>query len=130
MKLTAQNALDLARTFRDAAKAVGDYLYGNWNTLPPAGRDRLRSMDVSLMNVATDLVTHAVGIILDEGQASLNELSGATQEATQAVKSITEIKKAIVIATALIGLAAAIPTGSMSTMVAALQNLKDATAFK
>ena len=80
MKLTSQDALDLATTFREAAKSVGDYLYGNWNDLPPADRSRLRSMDVTLINVATDLVTHAVGIVIDEGQASLNDLKSATND--------------------------------------------------
>ncbi len=128
MNLSAQDALDLATAFREAAKAVGDYLYGNWNALPSADRSRLRSMDVTLMNVATDLVTHAVGIAIDEGQVSLAALAGAANEATDVLRNVDQVKKAITIATALIGLAAAIPTGNIKTVVAAFQNLQKATA--
>jgi len=128
MKLTAQDALDLAKAFREAAKGVGDYLYGNWNALSAADRSRLRSMDVTLMNVATDLVTHAVGITIDTGQVSLSDLAGAAKVATDAFQKIADAKKSIVITTALIGLAAAIPTGNIATIVAAFQNLKKSTA--
>lgn len=128
MKLTSQDALDLARTFRESAKAVGDYLYENWDVLSEASRGRLRSMDVTLMNVATDLVTHAVGVIIDEGQASLTDLSNATKTATDAIKKINDVKKSIVITTALIGLAAAIPTNNLSSIFAAFQNLKKVTS--
>ena len=127
MKLSAQDALDLATAFRQAAKAVGDYLYGNWNDLAAADRSRLRSMDVTLMNVATDLVTHAVGIAIDAGQVSLSDLSTAAKVATDTFQSIANAKKAIVIATALIGLAATIPTGNVATIAAALQNLQKCT---
>lgn len=127
MKLTSQDALKLAKTYREAAKAVGDYLYENWDSISSTDRSRLRSMDVTLMNVATDLVTHAVGIVIDEGQASLSDLSDATKTATNAVNKIADVKKAIVITTALIGLAAAIPTNDMGSIFAAFQNLQKAT---
>jgi hypothetical protein len=128
MKFNAQDALDVAAIFREAAKAVGDYLYEEWNDLSPADINRLRPMYVTLMNVATDLATHAVGIVIDEGQVSLAELSGAAKEATDAFQNIADAKKAIVITTALIDLAVAIPTENIETIVAAFQNLQKVTS--
>jgi hypothetical protein len=128
MKFNAQDALDLATTFREAAKALGDYLYEEWNDLSPADINRLRPMYVTLMNVATDLATHALGIVIDEGQVSLAELSGAAKEATDAFQNIADAKKAIVITTALIDLAVAIPTENIETIVAAFQNLQKVTS--
>lgn len=127
MKLNAQDAQGLATTFRGAAKAVGDYLYKKWNDLSPADRSSLEQMYVTLMNVATGLVTHAVGIAIDDGQVSLAELSGAAKKATDAFQNIADAKKAIDVTTALIGLAAAIPTGNTETIVAAFQNLQKVT---
>ena len=128
MKITAQQALDLAIAFREAAKSVGDYLYGQWNDLPKADRERLRSMDVTLMNVSTDLVTHAVGISLDEGQVSIDALTETTAEANGAIQKMDEVKKMIGVAAALIGLAAALPTGSMQSIASAFQTLQKAVA--
>jgi hypothetical protein len=128
MKITAQQALDLAIAFREAAKSVGDYLYDQWNDLPKADRERLRSMDVTLMNVSTDLVIHAVGISLDEGQVSIDALTETTAEANGAIQKIDEVKKMIGVAAALIGLAAALPAGSMQSIASAFQTLQKAVA--
>lgn len=127
MKMNSQDALALAQSFREAAKALGDYLYDNWNHIPPAARDRLRSMDVTLMNVATDLVTHAVGVVLDEGQTSLDQLTAASEQATQALQHIEDAKKAVSIATALIGLAAAIPAGDLGAIASSYKALVKVT---
>lgn len=128
MKMNAQDALALAQSFREAAKALGDYLYDHWNDIPPAARDRLRSMDVTLMNVATDLVTHAVGVVLDEGQTSLAQLAAASSTAAHALQHINDAKKAVGIATALIGLAAAIPAGDLGAIASSYKALNKVTA--
>ena len=60
-----------------------------------------------------------------EGKTSLADLTSATDDATNAIKVINDVKKAIVIAAALIGLAAAIPTNNVETIFAALTNLND-----
>ncbi len=127
MKINSQDALALAQSFREAAKALGDYLYDNWNHIPPAARDRLRSMDVTLMNVATDLVTHAVGVVLDEGQTRLDQLTTASDQATQALQHIEDAKKAVGIATALIGLAAAIPAADLGAISSSYKALVKVT---
>lgn len=132
--LTAQHALELARGFREASTALGDYLYApaNWPSLPEAERDRLRSLEVTLLNVATDLVTQAVGKSLDDAQQSVDELLAATEQAREAIERIEDVKNGIAIATAtaLIGLAAAISGGSAGAIFGAFKLLKDATADK
>jgi hypothetical protein len=130
--LTAQHALELARGFREASTALGDYLYApaNWPSLPEAERDRLRSLEVTLLNVATDLVTQAVGKSLDDAQQSVDELLAATKQAREAIERIKDVKHGIAIATALIGLAAAISGGSAGAIFGAFKLLKDTTADK
>ena len=128
MKLTASDALALATSHREAAKAVGDYLYGQWTNLSKADRERLRSIDITLLNLATDLVTQAVGVALDDAKSNLDQLTSATRAAKAAYKKVASAKQAISIATALIGLAAAIPTGNVAGTVAALQKLRKVVA--
>jgi hypothetical protein len=125
--LTAQHALELARGFREASTALGDYLYApaNWPSLPEAERDRLRSLEVTLLNVATDLVTQAVGKSLDDAQQSVDQLLAATRQAKEAIGRIADAKQGIAIATALIGLAAAISGGSAGAIFGAFKLVKD-----
>lgn len=127
MEFNAQDAQDIATTFREAAKAVGDYLYKEWNELPPADRNGLGQMYVTLKNAAAGLVTHAVGVVVDGSQVSLAELSGAAKKATDAFRNISDAKKAIDITAALIGLAAAIPDGNIESITTAFQNLQKVT---
>ncbi|MBP6544485.1 MAG: hypothetical protein KA265_17980 [Piscinibacter sp.] len=128
MDMTADDALSLARKFREAALAAGNFLYDNWAELDPRDRDTLRSLDITLQNVATDLVTQAVGITLDEAQTSIAKLAAATDKAKTALKKINDVKAAIGIVTALIGFAAAIPTGNIASIVSAVNAVKDATS--
>lgn len=129
-KISADEALDLATQFRDASTRVGDYLYENWPAIPPKQRETLRSLEVTLLNLATDLVTQAVGIVLDDTQASLAQLTAATKLAKKALAKIQQVKDAINVVTALIGLAAAIPTGSLGSIVSAAKAVQDAANAK
>ncbi|MDD5300732.1 MAG: hypothetical protein PHD65_09595 [Gallionella sp.] len=128
MKFNDQDAQNLATVFREAAKAIGDYLYEKWHDLAPADSGSLGQMYVTLKNTVAHLPTHAAGVVIDEGQVSLTGLLGATKEATDAFRNIADVKKAIAITTALIDLAAAIPAGKTETIAATCQNLQKATS--
>ena len=126
MKLSAQDALDLDKAFRDVAKALGDYLYKEWHDLAPADSGKLGQMFVTLKNTSAHLSPHAAGVDLDESQVSLAGLSGVVKKATDTFKNIADVKKAIAITTALTDLAAAIPDGKIGTIAAAFQDLQKA----
>jgi hypothetical protein len=123
-KLTADDALALAKAFREASTALGDYLYANWAKISESNRNKLRSLEMTLLNLATDLATQAVGIALDEGQCNLKALTDATKEAKKALEKIESAKNAIKVATALIGLAAAIPTGNLESIYSAFNSVR------
>lgn len=127
MKLNDQDAQNLATTFRDAGKSVGDYLYAGWHDLLPADRNNLGQMFVTLKNTASYLSTRAIGVEIDECQASLTDLSDAARNAEGSFRDISDAKKAIAVTAALIDLAAAIPTGKSETIATALQDLRKAT---
>lgn len=125
-KQAALDALDQARRFREASRAVGDFVFRNIETLKPAERDRLLGLELTLLNLAMDLVTQAVDAALAAGQNDLRELNAATEKATKAIKRIESAKKAIEITTAFIALAAAIPGGDWSAIGKAGKALVDA----
>jgi hypothetical protein len=107
-KLTADDALALAGRFHDLAVAAGNYRFDNWEKLTTAQRKSLEDAQWSLLNASSDMITRAVGIILDGSETSLKQIQAATGEAEKTLKTLKNIKKAIRVATAAVGLAAAI----------------------
>jgi hypothetical protein len=121
--ITAEDAFNLGKALLDTHDDIHDYYMNKWSTLPQPDRDRLQSLTVSLYQNASDVITHAVGIVIDNLSASVAGLISVTNKVEQAVKKIDDAKKVIDIATALIGFAAAIPTGGTNAIVSAGQNL-------
>ena len=108
MKLSADDAFALSQAFRDVAVAIGDYRYDNWDDLTPGQRQTLEDEEWSLLNASSDLITKAVGLVLDETQTGMKELSDAAARAKKAVQTLKTVKKVINVAVAAVGLTAAI----------------------
>jgi hypothetical protein len=106
--LTSDDAFALSKSFRDLSVTIGDYRFSHWNTLSAADRTTLENEEWSLLNAASDMITKAVGLILDESQAGVARLTGAAASAQKAVKTLNDVRKVITVATASVGLAAAI----------------------
>jgi len=108
MKLTADDAFDLSKQFRDAAVSLGNYRFDNWDDLTNAQRQDLEDDEWSLLNASSDMITKAVGLALDESELTLSELQASTTKAKKAIKTLKTVGQVIGVATALVGLAAAI----------------------
>src|SRR2546426_6446383 len=108
MPLTSDDAFALSKSFRDLSVSIGDFRFKNWNTLSEADRKTLEDEEWSLLNASSDMVTKAVGLTLDESQAGAQRVQGATAAAQKAVKTLNEVRKVINVATAAVGLGAAI----------------------
>jgi len=106
--LTSDDALALSGSFRDLSAAITDYRLKNLSTLSEADRQALEEKEWDLLNASTDMVTAAVGLTLDESEAAAKKVQGAAVTAEKAVKTLKEVRKVITIATAAVGLAAAI----------------------
>jgi hypothetical protein len=113
-KITAAQALQLAKTYNESANAIGDFRLRNWDKLSAEDRLVLGNTGRTLLDQSQDLITYAVGKILDDTQASLDEIRRATADANRAIKTIDDIKRVISIGAALISLAAAIYTENPS----------------
>jgi hypothetical protein len=108
MPLTSADALALSKSFRDLSVAIGDFRFANWDALGEANRKLLENEEWSILNASSDMVTKAVGLALDESDPAAKKVQGATASALKAVKTLKDISKVIGIATATVGLAAAV----------------------
>jgi hypothetical protein len=68
----------------------------------------LEDEEWSLLNASSDLVTKAVGLVLDETAASVDRIQASTAAAERAVRTLHDVRKVIDVATAAVGLGAAI----------------------
>ncbi len=81
MKLTADDAKELAQSFRDFSVSLGNFRFGNWNRLSEKKRKIIEDMELTLLNYSSDFITKAVGLMLDDAQGSLKNLQQATGKA-------------------------------------------------
>ena len=108
MPLTSADALSLSKSFRDLSVAIGDFRFAHWDALGEANRKLLEDEEWSILNASSDMVTRAVGLALDESDPAAKKVQGATASALKAVKTLKDISKVIGVATATVGLAAAV----------------------
>jgi hypothetical protein len=119
--LTADQALDLAERFHLLAQALAAYRFGRWSELTAAQRRLLEDREWTLLTASSDLITQAVGLVLESSDGSLAALRQATSEARAAFDRTQEVKRVIQVATAVVGLAAAIAAKDPSGIVSNLQ---------
>jgi hypothetical protein len=124
-ELNATNALDLAKVFEQSALALGQYQLEHWDDLSTSQREGLKVDKRTLLDHSQNLVTYAVGIILDEAQGSLDQIKKATAIANNVIQTITDAKKVLAIASALVALAASICVGNPTSIASAVGNIMD-----
>ena len=108
MPLTSEEAFDLARQLRGAAVDIGNYRFKHWDELGKARREKLEVLEWDLAVGAMQTTTAGVGLALEEVDTSLTALRDATGKARKAIKTLEDVRKVIKVATALVGLAAAV----------------------
>jgi len=108
MALSSADAFKISRSFHDLSVAIGQYRFGNWETLSEDNRRTLEDEEWSLLNASSDMLTKAVGLTLDESDPTGQKVEAATNAATKAVKTLKQVGKVINVAAAAVGLAAAI----------------------
>ena len=126
-QITSEDALDLAKLFKESAVGLGQFQLDHWNNLSEGQRRDLTDQEYTLLDHSQNLVTYAVGVMLDEAQASLDDIREATVKANQAIQTVTNIKKVMEIATALITLGAAIYSANPSGIATAVSAVLTAT---
>jgi hypothetical protein len=123
MPLTADDAFQLARNFREVAKQIGDTRTGKWDTLTPDQRQTLENEEWDLLSSSMSMRTKAVGIVLEEAKTSLAKIVRVTDHARKAIKTLENVRAAIGIASAVVTLAAAILSKDPQAIAKASQTL-------
>jgi hypothetical protein len=123
MPLTADDAFQLARNFREVAKQIGDTRTGKWDALTPDQRQTLENEEWDLLSSSMSMRTKAVGIVLEEAKTSLAKIVRVTDHARKAIKTLENVRAAIGIASTVVTLAAAILSKDPQAIARASQTL-------
>lgn len=121
-ELTVEQSDELANQVLSLKRAVGEFRNRFFDTLTPEQRDGLRTLAMELGNEVDHLTAVAIKLSLVDLQGTLADLRGITSGVNDAVAHLSEVRKVITIATALVNLGSAIATGSPSTVLSALKD--------
>src|SRR5262249_40371807 len=111
-KISSDDALALARLFKESGHELGQYQLDHWDELSKAQRNALTEKEHELLDNSQNLITEAVGVLLDDTKASLAQIKKATNQANDAIQTVKKIKKVLTIASALVTLGASIYAGN------------------
>ncbi|MEO8767864.1 MAG: hypothetical protein ABI363_05940 [Nitrosospira sp.] len=127
-KFTADDVYELGNLFRDAAIALGDWRIKNRDGLSRMQWEELDEREITLLNTASSICTSAVGLILEDSQATRARLESSVKSAKSAMHRIAIFKQALDLASALVLLAGAVTSGNVAVIPAAIVALEDAVA--
>lgn len=111
-RISKTDAIGLARDYRNASVAIGDFRFKNWNQLTNQQRKQLEDREWDLLNSSGVLITDATGIALDEAKVTLKNLKKAVVDGTKVLANIKTAKDALRLVGALLGLSGAIASGN------------------
>jgi len=121
--LTAKQAKNLAKLFTSFAATVQAYRDKNYTTMSPEEEMKFGELICELTTLSNELITTAVGMLLDDAANSLAQIQDAIKEADQAIGKLKEIQHTLSVITAVVGLAATITTGNFTGILPAIQNV-------
>ena len=107
-ELTFQEAVELARAFREAGGKTIDYIEENSGTLSHEQIDKLTESSMFLLMNSAAIRTAAVSLLLDEVETSKEELIATTRNARDTLAAIQRVGKIVDVVTGLVELAGAV----------------------
>lgn len=125
-ELTSDDAFELGNQFRDAAILLGDLRIRNRTRLNKAQWDELDDREIHLLNMASQIYTSAIGLVLLDSHAAVMHLQSSVKAAKSAVQHIATLKQALDLASALILFAAAVSSGNAAAIPAGIVAVNDA----
>lgn len=108
MPLTAQEAFELSKHFREVANTLADHRFANWEILTATQRRDIEDEEWSLINSSSNMTTKAIGLALEESDTSFNAVKKSISKARKTIKKLKNVKSIIEVAAAAVGLGAAI----------------------
>lgn len=118
------DGFEIAAQLGAAAEAVMQRLLADYDTLSKDQARELEDLFWDLQSNAARIRTMAVGDLLAEAEASLDQLAAETKKARKAIKDLARARDAIVVATALFDLAGAIASRNTAGLKQAFKSLQ------
>jgi hypothetical protein len=122
--LSAADADSLAQSFRDMAQTMSDFLHAQWANLDPNDRQQVHDNIFDLLLRSDDLEALAGILDLDSAATSVAQLTAATQQASQFLEKVADLKKAVGLVAAGLGLATAIVAKDPKAIMASLKTFQ------
>lgn len=126
MALSSDDAGALADLFQGAAAAIRDYLRDNFDTSDSPDYVALNDFAMTLVLKSSEMTTTAVGLAIDDMADDSAELRQVTAEAKDSLGQLQDIRTAINLAAAVVGLATAIASRNPGGAFNAAKDLRDA----
>jgi len=123
MPLAADEAVALAVQFHDLSTDLSNYRFNNWAQLQDSERSQLEGIQWTLMNYSSDFATIAMTQTLAALPDVLQNIKSATQQANNALQTISLVAKIINIAAAAAVLGAAIASDNPSAVAQSIGTL-------
>jgi len=114
----------LAQSFRDMAQTTSDFLHAQWANLDPNDRQQVHDNVFDLLLRSDDLEALAGVLDLDSASTSAAQLTAATQQASQFLEKVADLKKAVSLVAAGLSLATAIVSKDPKAIVASLKTFQ------
>ena len=121
-ELTTEQADELADQALGLKKAVGEFRNRFFDTLTPEQREGLRVLASELGDEVDHLTAMAIKATVAELQQTLAHLREVTNGVNHAVEHLSEVRKIVTVAAALVDLGAALAAANPGSALAALSD--------
>lgn len=106
--LTATQATELGDQFSKMGDAIRDFYLGNFDSLSQEARNTLSNQMMEMWSMSSNMYTLSAVLVLDDLDASLQQIRGIEAEIGTTLKNLANVQKAIDITGAAVALAAAL----------------------
>ena len=125
MKLTADQARDLAKSYFDLAKSLGEYRFDNFDNLSTVKRKKIEEFERSLLNSSTTFTAMSITVSLDDLTPVLERIGDVTKKMQATISHLQKVDRVIKIAGSAVQLAGAILSGNPEAIFKAAEDSAD-----
>jgi hypothetical protein len=119
-KLTSDQAFELAKLFSDVAQKLTTYRMTNFDALTVNQRTKLEGLEFTIRNTSSDLIALSIKLEVDDLDATLKDIKGATDKMKKAISNLKKINKILKVATIVVTIGAAVVSGDASAIATAI----------
>ena len=122
-KLTADQAFQLAQSYHNFARALGDYRFANFSKLTATQRIKIEGFENTIRNASSNFIGLSIKLDLDNLQVTLDQINAASNKMDAAIQKLDNINKVIQIATVVVTLGSAVISGNIPGITASTKEL-------